>query len=68
MKELKELEALIVAEYSKKYGKEVNTMDPGVTGTTIGTLYGIILNSPTALKQLRAVIEKRKLLLEMAKD
>lgn len=60
MDELRELEALIVAEYSKKYGEQVNTMNASVVGTTIGTLYGIILNNPNALKELRSVITRRK--------
>lgn len=60
MKELKELEALIVAEYSKKYGREVSVMEGSVVGSTLGTLYGIILNNPKALKDLQAHIENRK--------
>lgn len=60
MKELKELEALIVAEVSAKRGQDVSSVDGTVVGTTIGTLYGIILNNPKALKELQAVIDLRK--------
>lgn len=60
MEELKELEALIMADIAKKYEREVSTMDPSVVGSTIGTLYGIILNNPKALKELQAVIALRK--------
>lgn len=60
MKELKELEALIVAEYSKKYEREVSTLDPSVVGTTLGTLYAVILNNPKALKELQEIIKLRK--------
>lgn len=60
MKELKELEEIIIAEYSKKYEREVSTMDASVVGTTIGVLYGTILNHPEALKDLQRHIENRK--------
>lgn len=60
MKELKELEALILKEVSEKRGYEVSTLDPSVIGTTIGTLYAVILNSPKALKELNEIIERRK--------
>ena len=60
MKELKELENLIVAEYSKLYEREVSTLDPSVVGTVQGVLFGIILNNPKALKDLEAHIENRK--------
>jgi hypothetical protein len=60
MKELKELEELIVAEVSAKRGYDVSTMDPSVVGLTIGTLYGIILNNPKALRELEGTIQLRK--------
>lgn len=60
MKELRELENLIVAEYSKLYEREVSTIDASVVGSVQGVLFGIILNNPKALKDLQSHIENRK--------
>lgn len=60
MKELRELEALNKAHYSKLFEREVSDLDASVVGATIGTLYGIILSHPKALKDLQAHIERRK--------
>jgi hypothetical protein len=56
MQTLKTLEALFVAEVSAKRGEEVSTLDPSVVGSTIGTLYGVILTNPKALKQLEEIV------------
>lgn len=60
MKELRELENLIVAEYSKLYEREVSTLEASVVGAVQGVLFGIILNNPKALKDLENHIENRK--------
>jgi hypothetical protein len=59
MQTLKTLEALIVADVSAKRGEDVSTLDPSVVGSTIGTLYGVILTNPKALKQLEGIILDR---------
>lgn len=56
MKTLKTLEALIVAEVSERFDEKVSTLDPSVVGQTIGTLYGVILTNPKALKQLEELV------------
>ena len=60
MKELRELEELIVAEVSAKKGEAVSTMDASVVGQTIGTLYAIVLGNPNTLAELNRVIERKK--------
>lgn len=56
MQTLKTLEALIVEEVSARFDEKVSTLDPSVVGQTIGTLYGVILNNPKALKQLEEIV------------